>query len=58
LTCVDLSCGNVEATASYDTHTECVGVSATLLCTVRATGGAAVSGCMARGSCSSYTIED
>ncbi|CAD8124653.1 unnamed protein product [Paramecium sonneborni] len=56
--CVDLNCGNIEATSSYDTHTECVGVDATLACTVRATAGAAVAGCMARGSCGSYTIEE
>ncbi|CAD8145016.1 unnamed protein product [Paramecium octaurelia] len=57
-TCVDLNCGNIEATTSYDTHTECVAVDASLLCTVRATNGAAVAGCMARGACSSYSIED
>ncbi|CAD8108961.1 unnamed protein product [Paramecium primaurelia] len=57
-TCVDLNCGNIEATTSYDTHAECVAVDATLLCTVRASNGAAASGCMARGACSSYQIED
>nr|AAS94225.1 surface antigen A [Paramecium tetraurelia] len=57
-TCVDLNCGNIEATTTYDSHSECVAVDSTLLCTVRATNGAAVPGCMARGSCSSYTIED
>ncbi|CAK64874.1 unnamed protein product (macronuclear) [Paramecium tetraurelia] len=56
--CVDLNCGNIEATTSYDTHAECVAVDTTLLCTVRATNGAAVPGCTARGACSSYSIED
>jgi hypothetical protein len=53
-----LSCGNVEATTSFDTHSECYGVDSTLKCTVRATNGAAVAGCMARGTCGSYTIEE
>ena len=53
-----MNCGNIEATASYDSHSECVAVDATLACTVRATNGAAVPGCMTRGACSSYTIED
>ncbi|CAD8183449.1 unnamed protein product [Paramecium pentaurelia] len=57
-TCVDLNCGNIEASSLYDTHNECVVVDATLACTVRATNGAAVQGCMARGACSSYTIEE
>ncbi|CAK64788.1 unnamed protein product (macronuclear) [Paramecium tetraurelia] len=57
-TCVDLNCGNIEATTTYDTHAECVAVDTQLLCTVRATNGAAVPGCMARGACSSYSIED
>nr|P17053.1 RecName: Full=G surface protein, allelic form 168; Flags: Precursor [Paramecium primaurelia]CAA36378.1 unnamed protein product [Paramecium primaurelia] len=57
-TCVDLNCGNIEASTLYDTHNECVVVDATLACTVRATNGAAVQGCMARGACSSYTIEE
>jgi hypothetical protein len=53
-----LSCGNIEATASFDTHAKCVAVDSTLKCTVRATNGAAVQGCMARGACATYTIED
>ncbi|CAD8157963.1 unnamed protein product [Paramecium octaurelia] len=57
-TCVDLNCGNIEATTSYDTHNECVAVDSTLACTVRATNAAAVQGCMARGACASYTIEE
>nr|P13837.1 RecName: Full=G surface protein, allelic form 156; Flags: Precursor [Paramecium primaurelia]CAA27514.1 unnamed protein product [Paramecium primaurelia] len=57
-TCVDLNCGNIEATTLYDTHNECVAVDATLACTVRATNGAAAQGCMARGACASYTIEE
>ncbi|CAK64863.1 unnamed protein product (macronuclear) [Paramecium tetraurelia] len=57
-TCVDLNCGNIEATTSYDTHAECVAVDTNLLCTVRAANWAAVPGCTARGACSSYSIED
>jgi Notch-like protein len=54
-----LSCGTVEATNSFDTHAKCYAVdSSTLKCTVRATNGVAALGCMARGACSSYTIED
>ncbi|CAD8110299.1 unnamed protein product [Paramecium primaurelia] len=56
LTCVDLNCGNIEATSSYDTHAECVAVDSS--CTVRASNGSAAPGCMARGACSAYTIED
>jgi len=51
-----LNCGNIETTTSYDTHAECAAVDST--CTVRATNGAAAPGCMARGACSSYTIEE
>nr|CAA09180.1 surface antigen G [Paramecium tetraurelia] len=57
-TCVDLNCGNIETSTSFDTHNECVAVDSTLACTVRATNGAAVQGCMARGACASYTIEE
>lgn len=56
MTCVDLNCGNIEATSSYDTHAECVAVDSS--CTVRASNGSAAPGCMARGACSAYTIED
>ncbi|CAD8109130.1 unnamed protein product [Paramecium primaurelia] len=55
-TCVDFSCGNIEQTSLYDTHSKCSSADST--CTVRATNGAAVPGCMARGACSSYQIED
>jgi len=54
MNCVDLNCGNIEATSSFDTHAKCMAVDAVLLCTVRATNGASVPGCMARGACSSY----
>ncbi|CAD8125030.1 unnamed protein product [Paramecium sonneborni] len=56
MTCVDFSCGNIEATSSYDNHAKCAAVDST--CTVRATNGSAAQGCMARGACSSYQIED
>ncbi|CAD8109110.1 unnamed protein product [Paramecium primaurelia] len=55
-TCVDFSCGNIEQTSLYDTHTKCSTVDSN--CTVRATNAAAVPGCMTRGACSSYQIED
>ncbi|CAK64868.1 unnamed protein product (macronuclear) [Paramecium tetraurelia] len=56
LNCVDFSCGNIEATSSYDSHAKCIAVDST--CTVRAANGAAVAGCMAKGACSAYSIED
>ncbi|CAD8176985.1 unnamed protein product [Paramecium pentaurelia] len=56
MNCVDFSCGNIEQTSSYDNHTKCQTVDSN--CTVRATNGAAVPGCMTRGACSSYQIED
>ncbi|CAD8109099.1 unnamed protein product [Paramecium primaurelia] len=56
MNCVDFSCGNIEQTSSYDNHTKCQTVDSN--CTVRATNGAAVAGCMTRGACSSYQIED
>ncbi|CAD8157933.1 unnamed protein product [Paramecium octaurelia] len=56
--CVDLTCRNIEVTSLFDTHSECVAVDSTLACTVRAADGAAIPGCMSRGACSSYTIEE
>lgn len=52
MNCVDFSCGNIEATSSYDNHAKCAAVDST--CTVRATNGSAAQGCMTRGACSSY----
>ncbi|CAD8176961.1 unnamed protein product [Paramecium pentaurelia] len=55
-TCVDLNCGNIETTTSFDTDAECAAVDPS--CTVRATNNLAAPGCMARGACNSYTIEE
>ncbi|CAD8045375.1 unnamed protein product [Paramecium sonneborni] len=50
-TCVDLNCGNIEATSSFDSHNKCVTVDTTLACTVRATNGTAIAGCMFKWYC-------
>ncbi|CAD8120354.1 unnamed protein product [Paramecium sonneborni] len=56
--CVDLKCENIEATISYDSHGECYAVDQQLACTVKASEGIAIAGCMSRVSCDSYTIEE
>ncbi|CAD8070415.1 unnamed protein product [Paramecium primaurelia] len=56
--CVDLSCGLIEKTSSFDTHAKCMAVDAKLLCTVRAAEGIPQPGCMARIICSSYSTQD
>ncbi|CAK70225.1 unnamed protein product (macronuclear) [Paramecium tetraurelia] len=56
--CVDLVCANIEVSNLFNSHNACYTVDEYLLCTVRAVNKVAVLGCMARGPCSSYTIED